>query len=63
MLQNGVLRGSVVNCLTLNPGVLGWNRTGSSGFFRGSGLWQDTSEPQLSTGETQERHQWCELLP
>ena len=51
---NGLLRGSVVKCLTLNPGVLGLCRTGSSGFFRGSVLGQDTSEPQPSTGETQE---------
>ena len=42
-----VLRGSVVQCLTRNPGVLGWSRTGSSGFFRGSVLGQDTSEPSL----------------
>ena len=28
--------------------------TGSSGFFRGSVLGQNTSEPQPSTGETQE---------
>ena len=50
----GVLRASVVKCLTRNPGVLGSNLTGSSGFFRGSVLGQDTSEPQPSTGETQE---------
>ena len=30
-------------------------------FFRGSVHGQDTSEP--STGETQERHEWCELSP
>ena len=42
-----VERGSVVKCLTRNPGVLGSNRTGSSGFFRGSVLGQDTSEPSL----------------
>ena len=53
----GVLRGSVVKCLTRNPGVLGSSRTGSSGFFRGSVLGQDTSEPQPSTGKTQERHE------
>ena len=47
-----VPRGSVVKCLTRNPGV-----TESSGFFRGSGLGQDTSEPQPSAGETQERHE------
>ena len=42
-----VPRGSVVKCLTRNPGVLGSSRTGSSGFFRGSVLGQDTSEPSL----------------
>ena len=29
----------------------------------GSVLGQDTSEPQPSTGETQERHEECELSP
>ena len=43
----GVPRGSVVKCLTRNPGVLGSSLTGSSGFFRGSVLGQDTSEPSL----------------
>ena len=38
---------SVVKCLTRNPGVLGSSRTGSSGFFRGTVLGQDTSEPSL----------------
>ena len=52
--SSGVLRGSVVKCLTRNPGVLGSSHTGSSGFFRGSVLGQDTSEPQPSTGEAQE---------
>ena len=42
-----VPRGSVVRCLTRNPGDLGSNRTRSSGFFRGSVLGQDTSEPSL----------------
>ena len=50
----GVLHGSVVKCLTLYPGVLGSSSPGSSGFFHGSVLWQDTSEPQPSTGESQE---------
>ena len=50
----GVLRGSVVKCLTRNPGVLCSSSTGSSVFFRESVLRQDTSEPQPSTGETQE---------
>ena len=42
-----VPRGLVVRCLTRNPGVLGLSRTTSSGFFRGSVLGQDTSEPSL----------------
>ena len=42
-----VPRGSVVRCLTRNPGVLGSSRSKSSGFFRGSVLGQDTSEPSL----------------
>ena len=45
--ENWVPRGSVVECLTRNPGVLGSILTGSSGFFRGSVLGQDTSEPSL----------------
>ena len=67
--HKGVLRGTVVKCLTSNPGVLGLSRTGSSGFFRGSVLGQDASEPQPSTGETQEdinnvscRHDMTEIL-
>ena len=52
--MSGVLHGSVVECLTRNQGVLGSSHTGSSEFFRGSVLEQDTSEPQPSTGETQE---------
>ena len=52
LVFSGVLRGSVVKCLTRNPGVLGPSRTGSSGFSRGSVLGQDTSEPRPSTGET-----------
>ena len=54
---SGVLRGSVVKCLTRNPEVLGSSRTGSSWFIGGSVLGQDTSEPQPSTGQTQERHE------
>ena len=42
-----VPRGSEVRCLTRNPGVLGSSLTRSSGFFRGSVLGQDTSEPSL----------------
>ena len=56
--HSGVLRGSVVKCLTCKLGVLGSSRTGSSGFFRGSVLGHDTSEPQPSTGETQELSPW-----
>ena len=59
----GVLHGPVVKCLTRNRGVLGSSRTESSGLFRGSVLGHDTSEPQPSTGETQERHELSELSP
>ena len=45
--SQGVPRGSVAKCLTRNPGVLGSSRTGSSGFFGGSVLGQDTSEPSF----------------
>ena len=41
----GVLRGSMVKCLTCNREVLGSSRTRSSEFFRESVLGQDTSEP------------------
>ena len=47
-LLKWVPRGSVVRCLTHNPGVLGSSRTRFSGFFRGSVLGQDTSEPSLA---------------
>ena len=53
----GFIFSSFYNHKVRNPGVLGSSRTGSSGFFRGSVLGQDTSEPQPSTGETQERHE------
>ena len=46
-IMNRVLRGSVVKCLTRNPGVLGSSRTGSSWLFGGSVLGQDTPEPSL----------------
>ena len=59
VLEVGVPCGLVVKCLTRNPGVLGSSRTGSSWFFHVIG--QDTSEPQPGTGETQERHERCEL--
>ena len=42
-LPKRVPHGSVVKCLTHNPGVLGSSHTGSSGFFLG----QDTSDPSL----------------
>ena len=57
LLFKGVLYDLVIKCLTRNPGVLGSSCTGSSGFFHGSVLGQDISEPQPSTGETQERHE------
>ena len=57
VLKSGVLRASVVGCLTRNPGVQGLSHTGTPGFCHGSVLGQDTSEPQPSTGETQERHE------
>ena len=53
----GVQLGLVVKCLTHNPAVPCSSCTGSSGVFRLSVLGQDTSEPQPSTGETQERHE------
>ena len=46
-MEQRVPCGSVVKCLTRNPGVLGSSRTGSFGFFHGSVLGQDTSEPSL----------------
>ena len=46
-----VLQGSVVKCLTRNPGILGSSRTRSSWFIRGSVLGQDNSEPQPDTGK------------
>ena len=41
----GVLHGSVVKCLTCNPGVLGSSRTGSSGFFVGVSLGKTLQNP------------------
>ena len=54
----GVLhqRGSEMKSLTCNPGVLGLSCTTSSEFLV-SFLGQDTSEPQPSTGGTQQRHE------
>ena len=47
-------------CFTRNPGLeqhwILW-------IFRRSVLGQDPSEPQTSTGETQEKHEKCELSP
>ena len=40
----GVLRGLVVKCVTHNLEVTGSSHTGSSGFFSGNVLGQDTSE-------------------
>ena len=45
--QIRVPRGSEVRCLTRKPGVMGSSLTRSSGFFHGSVLGQDTSEPSL----------------
>ena len=47
-----VPRGSVVKCLTLNPGVLGSSRTGSSGFFSWECPWARHFIAQPSTGES-----------
>ena len=48
-VSGAVLRGSVVKCLTCNPGVPRDRATQDPlGFFRGSVLGQDTSEPQPS---------------
>ena len=46
----------VIECLTRIPAVLDSSSTWSSRFFVGVSLVQDTSEPQPSTGETQETH-------
>ena len=55
------VRSSVAKCLTRSQGVLDSSSTGSSVFFFfslcGNVLGQDTSEPQLSTGKTKERHE------
>ena len=42
-----VLRGSVVKCLTSNPGVLGSSSTGSSGIFEGVSLGKTLQSPSL----------------
>ena len=57
-----VLPGSVEKYLTHNPGS--WVRTALDRLdFCGSANGQDILESQPSTGETQERHEKCELLP
>ena len=45
--QGWVPHGSAVKCLSRDPVFLGSSRTGSSGYFHGSVLGQDTSEPSL----------------
>ena len=49
-----VLRGSVVKCLTCNPGVLGLSHTKSSGFFSWECPWARHFRAQPSTVQTQE---------
>ena len=55
--QCWVPHGSVVKCLTRNPGVLGSSCTGSSGFFSWECPWARHFRAQPSTGETQEKHE------
>ena len=43
----GVLRGSVIKCLTSNPGVLASSRTGFSQFFVGVSLGKTPQSPSL----------------
>ena len=52
--KRGVPRGSVVRCLTRNPGVLGSSLTRSSGYFSWECPWARHFRAQPSTGETQE---------
>ena len=47
LVRNGVLCGSVVKCLTRNPGILGSNGTESSGFFVGVSLGKLLQSPSL----------------
>ena len=51
------LHGTVVKCLTHNPGVLGSRHTGSSGSLRENVIGEGTLEPQPCTGETLERRE------
>ena len=43
----GILCGSVVKCLTPNPGILGWSHTESSGSFMGVSLGKTLQSPSL----------------
>ena len=43
--------GSVVKCLTHNPGVLSSSHTGSSGFFVGVSLGKTLQSPSLVLGK------------
>ena len=52
------LHDSVMKCLTRNPGDLGSTNTG---FFMGVSLGKTLQRDSLSTDETQERHELCEL--
>ena len=49
-----VPRGSVLECLTSNPGVLGSSCTGSFGVFLWECPWARHFRAQPSTGENQE---------
>ena len=48
----GVLHGSLVKCLTCNPGVLGPSQTGFSGFFMGVSLGKTLQSPSLGLVKT-----------
>ena len=64
LVSLGFLCGSVVKCLTRNTGVPGSSRTRSPGFFSRECPWGRPFRAQPSTtGETQERHEECELSP
>ena len=55
MWLSGNVKASLPGYLGLKPHWMYWA-------FNGAVLGQDTSEPQPSTSETQERHEKCELL-
>ena len=68
-LPRWVLRGSVVKCLTRNPGVLGSRRTGSSEFFVRVSLGQTLQSPSLvlvkprkDTNNVKSRRDMTEML-